>query len=46
MLDADVLAGVDVDAIAVAGIAADGEAFDQDVLAVGGMDVPDVLICR
>ena len=44
MLDADVLAGVDVDAVAVAGVAADGEAFDQDVAAVGGMDVPDVLI--
>ena len=37
-VDADMLAGIDIDAVAVTAGAADGQVPDRDVFAVGGMD--------
>ena len=39
-VDGDVLAGIDIEAVAVAAGGADGEVFDGDVFAAGGMDGP------
>ncbi len=44
VVDEDVLAGVDVDAVTVAAGGADGEVFDGDVLAEGGMERPHEVV--
>ena len=44
VVDEDVLAGVDVDAVAVAAGGADGEVFDDDVAAERGVEGPHEVV--